>query len=301
MYLEWKSNAAVQTIVFQHVLPRVEHFFPNNTIQIESTALTRYAKGQSYSWHVDAYDEHTLHSRAITFLLYLNDVDVGGETHFTMDNDAIKFIDVPKAVTRTPVRKKGAPKILQRKSIHLGWEDDDVGQDGPRGDSTVNKEMFVLEFYNPQLQSPHGRRPTTTVPVAHLIDSVLFIDSMRQSRSVLTFVDPLEDATRRDLKRSNLLHPVAVPLVMSDAATPLHVGAAAKHQQQPQRCPQCNSNHVIMVPVCKYCKTLDVLTQDHTALKRHAYALVEKHPSIAPTQVPRLQLSKLFTVACVSG
>ncbi|ETW01536.1 hypothetical protein H310_06193 [Aphanomyces invadans] len=79
-YLHWKDDTVVTAIV-HNLLPRVEHFFPNTTLQIESAALTRYTKGQSYSWHVDAYDARTLHARAITFLAYLNDVD-GGETVF---------------------------------------------------------------------------------------------------------------------------------------------------------------------------------------------------------------------------
>ncbi|ETW01537.1 hypothetical protein H310_06194 [Aphanomyces invadans] len=204
-----------------------------------------------------------------------------------MDDHEVKFIDVPKAVVHAPVRKKGIPKNLRRQSIHLGWDDDDVAMPndvGARRNSTT-KESVVLEFYNPQLQAPHGRRPSTTHAMTRANYALDRVAVIQRSRSVVTFVDPLENATRRDLKRSNLLHPVAVPLVMSEAATPLHVGTSPPKHRQPQRCPQCHSNHVILVPVCKYCKKMAVLCQDYTALKRHAYAIVEKDPSIAPIRV----------------
>ncbi|KAH9087276.1 hypothetical protein Ae201684P_000687 [Aphanomyces euteiches] len=81
MYLNWTTEAQVALIV-PRVLNTVQNVFPQTSVHVESVALTLYTRGQSYGWHLDAYNQNTLRSRAFTFLVYLNDVDEGGETVF---------------------------------------------------------------------------------------------------------------------------------------------------------------------------------------------------------------------------
>ena len=46
----------------------------------EPFSLSRYFPGQQYAWHVDNYDKRQL--RKTTFLIYLSDISLGGETIF---------------------------------------------------------------------------------------------------------------------------------------------------------------------------------------------------------------------------
>ncbi|KAF0709588.1 Aste57867_5813 [Aphanomyces stellatus] len=77
MYLNWTTEPQIASIAAR-VVPTIESFFPDALVRIESVALTRYATGQSYGWHLDAYNMQTLESRALTFLVYLTDVPHGG-------------------------------------------------------------------------------------------------------------------------------------------------------------------------------------------------------------------------------
>ncbi|KAF0709587.1 Aste57867_5812 [Aphanomyces stellatus] len=207
-----------------------------------------------------------------------------------MAEHTISFIDVPlKSKTPPPDRKASALKHLPSADFaHMGWNDDDrtpLLRDSVEPNKTKTKEQFVLEFYSPHLSHAGDARErpplsTAMTKAAEKLNRVGW-SPLRKTQSVLSFVDPFEDVTRRDLKRANLLHPV--------------VGAASPKSAAPSRCPQCHSSHMVLVPVCKYCKRLDVLSQPTTAVKRFAYSVLERQPHMAATQLVEELINYLYT------
>ncbi|KDO32152.1 hypothetical protein SPRG_03369 [Saprolegnia parasitica CBS 223.65] len=87
----------------------------------------------------------------------------------------------------------------------------------------------------------------------------------------VSFVDPLEDATKRDLRKSHLLHPLP--------------SVASPKKPTPTRCQRCFSSNVVYVPSCAYCEKLQLLSNANTLAKRFAFNLLEREPTIPPQQL----------------
>jgi prolyl 4-hydroxylase len=107
---ECYANETVQTAI-----RRIENLtgMPDNNS--EFLQLLRYEEGQFYESHHD-YIEHNLHRaqgpRIITVFLYLNDVDAGGETHFTDLNISVfpkrgRALIWPSVLDADPTLKDG--------------------------------------------------------------------------------------------------------------------------------------------------------------------------------------------------
>jgi hypothetical protein len=59
-------------------------------LQIEQLDFMKYEKGQGfYGPHVDA-GSRALHHRVLSLLVYLNDVEVGGETEFPLQGNKVR-------------------------------------------------------------------------------------------------------------------------------------------------------------------------------------------------------------------
>lgn len=82
----WCQDECYLNETVQTVLRRIENLTGLSDNHSEYLQLLRYEEGQFYESHHD-YIEHNVHRaqgpRIITVFLYLNDVDAGGETHFT--------------------------------------------------------------------------------------------------------------------------------------------------------------------------------------------------------------------------
>ncbi|OQR85913.1 hypothetical protein ACHHYP_11193 [Achlya hypogyna] len=134
------------------------------------------------------------------------------------------------------------------------------------------REEVVLEFYNPHLRvSREGVGLNDSVKRA--LAGLDRIGSPKSpSKLPMTFVDPLEECTKRDLRKSNLLHP-------------LPTSPQKSTEKPPVRCQHCFSSNVVMLPSCAYCNKLHVFSDVNTKAKRYAFALLEKEPGIEPRQL----------------
>ena len=90
---------------------------------IYTTKIQRTEKGQGYHvWHSDS-EFKPLCNRLLVFILYLNDVEEGGETEFLYISKRVKpkagrFILFPASLTHT---HRGNPPISNTKYIFTGW------------------------------------------------------------------------------------------------------------------------------------------------------------------------------------
>ncbi|OQR81709.1 hypothetical protein THRCLA_11480, partial [Thraustotheca clavata] len=130
-----------------------------------------------------------------------------------------------------------------------------------------SKEELVLEFYNPHLRL--GREGTFRNTMKRSLTSLEQI-SVNSPPKLVSFIDPLEGVTKKDLRKSKLLHP-------------LPSSPKKGMQKAPEmRCTKCFSTNVTLIPSCAYCDKLCVLSEVNTKAKRYALSMVNKDPEISP-------------------
>ncbi|EQC28348.1 hypothetical protein SDRG_13895 [Saprolegnia diclina VS20] len=144
-----------------------------------------------------------------------------------------------------------------------------------------SREEFVLEFYNPRLRV--GREGGgLSESMKRALTGLDRIGPTSPQIKCVSFVDPLEDAVKRDLRKSHLLHP------LPSLASP------KKAASTPARCQRCFSSNVVYLPSCAYCEKLQLLSDVNTLAKRYAFNLLEREPTIPPRQLLDLVFGYLY-------
>ena len=86
----WQVHLDQSHPAVARVFSKAEKLFGIHRTLFESLQVARYTEGQEYQTHFDSDDETPAHElRSDTLLIYLNDVDEGGSTHFPKVNVSV--------------------------------------------------------------------------------------------------------------------------------------------------------------------------------------------------------------------